>query len=130
VEERFNRLIATRNKVEHDKAEFLSRPIEEVREAMRLAAQAGETAIADLLSRRVLPQVLQPLEEHRDRWERLRLELQDAHRRTVEMFVDFPTDLAKPLLWFPAGSNPREVAPSLVKLSDVADCLRGLPATP
>jgi len=97
VEDRLNKLIATRNRVEHDKEEFLSRPLEELREAMRLASQAGETAIGDLLSRRVLPQVLQPMEEHRDRWGRLRLELQDERRRTVEMWVDSPTDLTRRL---------------------------------
>jgi putative DNA methylase len=116
---RLERLLKVRNLVEHDTDGFLAGPFAELREAAADALAAGVSAMDTLMSTGSWPQVLQPLDERRDRFDRLTLRMLDEQNTTVELFVDHPTDLTRPYLWFRGGSNPREVEPLLLPLDAV-----------
>lgn len=124
AEQRLSRVVKVRNLVEHDTDDFLSStPIAELRSVTAEALNQGVQAIDALEEAGCLPLVVQPLDEVRDRYNRLTLRTLDEHHTKVEFFVDAPTDLTQPYLWFPAGSNPREVKPVLLPLSAVRDGL-------
>lgn len=121
AEKDLNRVVQVRNLVEHDKDGFLSKPTPELRTITATALNDGVRAINLLAEAGALPRVLQPLDERRDRYDRLTLRTLDEQNAKVELFVDAPTDLTRPYLWFPGGSNPREVEPVLLPLDEVRE---------
>jgi putative DNA methylase len=82
--------------------------------------RAGVEALRRLLDSQTLPQVIQPIEERRDPWGRRTLHVLDERQVRREFYVATETDLTRPYLWFPSGSNPREVAPLLVDFDQIA----------
>jgi SAM-dependent methyltransferase len=111
-----DRHVGTRNRIEHNKEGFLEQPFTTVRAQTQEGLNEGARALLTLINERALPQVLQPLEESRDRWNRVLLRAINEKGIRVEMYIEQHLDLTQPCLWFPGGANPREVAPLLVPL--------------
>lgn len=114
-----DRHVGTRNKIEHNKEGFLEQPFATVRAQTQEGLNEGAGALLTLINERALPQVLQPLEESRDRWNRVLLRAINEKGIRVEMYIEQHLDLTQPCLWFPGGANPREVAPLLVPLQTI-----------
>lgn len=116
-----DRHVGTRNKIEHNKEGFLERPFATVRAQAQEGLDEGASALLTLINEQALPQVLQPVEESRDRWNRVTLRATNEKGNRVEMYVEEHFDLTRPYLWFPGGANPREVAPLLVPLATIEE---------
>jgi hypothetical protein len=81
--------------------------------------QAGVDALERLIDARAMPQVLRPVDERRDPWDRRTLRTVDEDGVRREFYVLSPADLTRPCLWFATGANPREIAPLFVELDAV-----------
>jgi hypothetical protein len=107
-------LMSLRNDVAHGR-DLPSR--EEV-----FAAIDGVRELFDRLARNlVLPVVVEPQEERRDRYGRLTLVAEDGRGRTQEIFLSESIDLTRPLVWIPLDTNPRNVDPPLLDHDDAWD---------
>jgi hypothetical protein len=108
-----------RNAIEHPRGDMMSKPLAERRQFAADAMQAGVEALQRLLDRGVLPHVLEPTDETRNRWGLLTLRALDEDGVHLEFYVASPTDLTRPWLWFATGTNPREVEPLFVDFDSV-----------
>jgi hypothetical protein len=112
--------VGCRNTIEHADDAYRGLPFDaKVTHAVD-GMRAGAEALRRLLESQALPQVIQPIEERRDPWGRRTLHALDERQVRREFYVATDTDLTHPYVWFPSGSNPREVAPLLVDLDQIA----------
>ena len=112
--------VGCRNTIEHPDDAYLGLSFEaKVTHAVQ-GMRAGVEALRRLLESQALPQIIQPIEERRDPWGRRTLHALDERQIRREFYVATETDLTRSYLWFPSGGNPREVAPVLVDLDQIA----------
>jgi hypothetical protein len=100
--------VRVRNRIAH--------PDDEPLAAADLADSVGAVAglLDELTKSQMLPVVLDPQEERRDRWGRRLLVAVDGRGRTREFVVRDSIELTEPLVWIPRIGNPREVDPIFV----------------
>ena len=112
--------VGCRNTIEHPDDAYLGLSFDaKVTHAVE-GMRAGVEALRRLLEGQALPQIIQPIEERRDAWGRRTLHALDERQVRREFYVTTDTDLTRPYLWFPSSGNPREVAPVLVDLDQIA----------
>ena len=112
--------VGHRNTIEHPDDAYLGLSFDaKVTHAVE-GMRAGVEALRRLLESQALPQIIQPIEERRDAWGRRTLHALDERQVRREFYVTTDIDLSRPYLWFPSIGSPREVAPVLIDLDQIA----------
>jgi hypothetical protein len=97
--------VGVRNRVEHNKENFLDRDLREVRADAAGGLRSGAQALQTLIDEQALPQVLQPLDERRDRWNRLLLRTSDERGVRVELRTSGSPAVPIRVRFRPSSSN-------------------------
>jgi SAM-dependent methyltransferase len=118
--ERLDKVVAARNKVEHNKDDYRDgTPVPILRDELGAVLLDGSRLIADLADAKAVPRVAEPFEEIRDQWNRIRYRLALDDGSDLEAQFSVPLKLGTAYLYFGSNTNPRPVDPLVLLIDDL-----------
>lgn len=117
-----DKLVALRNKVEHNKGNYLEvTPLADMRAEFVEGINLARETLVRLKGSGAVPLIVKPSRGTTDMYGRCSVELQVEDGTTREVYVTYPLQLGRDYVFFRQESNPRPVDPPMFLLSDVLD---------
>lgn len=120
--ERLDNIVKVRNKVDHNKDGYRDKtPLSQIREELARTLDEAILLLDDLTNARAIPRMAEPIQEIRDKWNRITYKLNFEDGTDIEACFSGTLALGNGYLYFGTETNPRPVDPLLIPISEIGE---------